>query len=171
MLPGGRIGDSWTDRPVLARRSKFTQGFVKPIPPRKKTEEEMTDSELAAKARRDRVAVLVEQRREQLSLVKANAAAEERRRSERRARRHARRGAAAMRIQACARGKRCRRAWLSARDRLMSEREALRDQRGVLRLQVAVRGLAGRGRAAELRRHKTQDEHALMASRIQASFR
>ena len=79
MLPGGRIGDSWTDRPVLARRSKFTQGFVKPIPPRKKTEEEMTDSELAVKARRDRVAVLVEQRREQLSLVKANAAAEERR--------------------------------------------------------------------------------------------
>ena len=134
MLPGGRIGDSWTDRPVLARRSKFTQGFVKPIPPRKKTEEEMTDSELAAKARRDRVAVLVEQRREQLSLIKANAAAEERRRSERRARRHARRGAAAMRIQACARGKRCRRAWLSARDRLMAEREALRDQRGVLRL-------------------------------------
>ena len=39
------------------------------------------------------------------------------------------------------------------------------------RLQAAVRGLAGRGRAAELRRHKTQDEQALMASRIQASFR
>ena len=76
-----------------------------------------------------------------------------------------------MRIQACARGKRCRRAWLSTRDRLMAEREELRDQRGVLRLQAAVRGLAGRGRAAELRRHKTQDEHALMASRIQASFR
>ena len=79
MLPGGRIGDSWTDRPVLARRCKFTQGFVKPIPPRKKTEEEMTESELAAKARRDRVAVLVEQRREQMSIVKANAAAEARR--------------------------------------------------------------------------------------------
>lgn len=171
MLPGGRIGDSWTDRPVLARRNKFTQGFIKPIPPRKKTEEEMTDGELAAKARRDRVAVLVEQRREQLSIVKANAAAEEQRRSERRARRNARRGAAAMRIQACARGKRCRQAWLATRDRLMAEREDLRDKRGVLRLQAAVRGLAGRGLAADLRRHKAQGEQAVMASRIQVSFR
>ena len=101
------------------------------------TEEEMTDGELAAKARRDRVAVLVEQRREQLSIVKANAAAEEQRRSERRARRNARRHAAAMRIQACARGKRCRQAWLATRDRLMAEREDLRDKRGVLRLAVA----------------------------------
>ena len=171
MLPGGRIGDSWTDRPVLARRNKFTQGFIKPIPPRKKTEEEMTDGELAAKARRDRVAVLVEQRREQLSIVKANAAAEEQRRSDRRARRNARRGAAAMRIQACARGKRCRQAWLATRDRLMAEREDLRDERGVLRLQAAVRGLAGRGLAADLRRHKAQGEQAVMASRIQVSFR
>ena len=173
MLPGGanRIGDTWTDRPVLARRNKFTQGFIKPIPPRKKTEEEMTDGELAAKARRDRVAVLVEQRREQLSIVKANAAAEEQRRSERRARRNARRHAAAMRIQACARGKRCRQAWLATRDRLMAEREDLRDKRGVLRLQAAVRGLAGRGLAADLRRHKAQGEQAVMASRIQVSFR
>ena len=170
-LPGGRIGDARDHVPVLARRNKFTQGFIKPIPPRKKTEEEMTDGELAAKARRDRVAVLVEQRREQMSVVKANAAAEEQRRSERRARRNARRSAAAMRIQASARGKLCRQAWLTMRDRLMAEREDLRDKRGVLKLQAAVRGLAGRGLAADLRRHKAQGEQAVMASRIQVSFR
>ena len=170
-LPGGRIGDARDHVPVLARRNKFTQGFIKPIPPRKKTEEEMTDGELAAKARRDRVAVLVEQRREQMSVVKANAAAEEQRRSERRARRNARRSAAAMRIQASARGKLCRQAWLAMRDRLMAEREDLRDKRGVLKLQAAVRGLAGRGLAADLRRHKAHGEQAVMASRIQGIFR
>ena len=78
-----------SDRPI-ARTNKFTMGFVEPRTPRPKADDEpLSERELAAKARRDRVAALMAERREQLGLLKARAADEERRRREARARRAA----------------------------------------------------------------------------------
>lgn len=187
---GGRIGQLPTfppskmmsERP-MARTQVFTRGFVKLGPESKRNPDDpagfdlsnlgadMTEKQVEAKQRRERVAALNEERRQQRAALQARLAEEERRRREAKRRRMRERERAALRIQARHRGKSSRMQTNAIRRQLDEERARRQRARGASLLQAVARGFIGRSTAAELKRQQLLEAQTRAARRIQMRWR